>query len=99
MSVPHLYPPIGKSQSTYSLSKESVCLTDEQTEYVYSQVENDKVISSEDFCTKYPFSIKDCINTTNNMTHVHEYEKNPYESLWLNDYESHDVNRSLLEFE
>ena len=33
------------------------------------------------------------------MTHVHEYEKNPYESLWLNDYESHDVNRSLLEFE
>ena len=43
--------------------------------------------------------MKDCINTTNNMTHVHEYEKNPYESLWLNDYESHDVNRSLLEFE
>ena len=33
------------------------------------------------------------------MTHIHEYEKNPYESLWLNDYESHDVNRSLLKFE
>ena len=30
------------------------------------------------------------------MTHVHEYEKNPYESLCLNDYESHDVNRSYL---
>ena len=99
MLAPTLLPQSSKCLPSHVINKDVICLTDKQTEYIYNQVENNKIVSSEDFCSKCPSSIQENNDESTTMTHLHDQEKNPYEALWIHDYEACDVNKPVSDIE